>query len=79
MSLSYSVLFYFTEGDESEERNELQENIFTPHSVDSVRLTNFLQQAGQVVLCSLFANRFTKLDQGYVDLLTIVFAYSIDN
>ena len=60
MSLSYSVLFYFTEGDENEERNELQENIFTPHSVDSVRLTHFLQQAGQVVLCSLFANRFTK-------------------
>ena len=47
-----SVLFYFTEGDESQERNDLQENMFAPHSVDSVRLTNFLQQAGQVVVCA---------------------------
>ncbi|CAB3993044.1 WD repeat-containing 60-like [Paramuricea clavata] len=41
------------EGDGSQERNDLQENVFTPHSIDSVRLTNFLQQAGQVCLILL--------------------------
>jgi hypothetical protein len=59
--------FIFIEGDESQERNDLQENVFTPHSIDSVRLTNFLQQAGQVGSTSAsWTGRsyyFSKLDR----------------
>lgn len=43
------AVLYLTEGDEKREDNDIQENVFLPHSVDSVRLANFLHQAGQVL------------------------------
>ena len=44
---SYAVIFYI-DGDESANKDHSTEVSVLPHSVDSVRLSNFLQQAGQV-------------------------------
>lgn len=58
-SFYHRVFCPCTDDTESRKENELPESVFTPHSVDSVRLTNFLQQAGQVLVNFRYFN--TKL------------------
>lgn len=43
------VLLSFTEGEESVNNDTLPESAFSPRFVDSIKLINFLQKAGQVI------------------------------